>query len=268
MTITEQKAFLEGYKGLTPAGEGSAEALGAFLSDCRPEVSAEIVALGNPQGIYEALTVRGGGRTVKARSIRPAAAGKQPLVLLFHDLNRGVRGWHHMTRFLALGYGVVALEAAPFREDWTKQPEAADFPGRYRDALLLAKAALALPWVDADHVVTCGEGFGGGLAILTAALLPGALRCAAINPLPGDFRGLGIDNMDDVDLTRFAPLCRGKTLMGTCLMDTYAPPKGQAAIYNHLKCEKKWKIYPKYIHERVNFFENEFVAFLLERITK
>ena len=92
MTITEQKAFLEAYQGLTPAGEASADALGAYLAECRPEVSTETVALGNPQGIYEELTVRGGGRTVRARVIRPAEAGKQPLVLLFHDLNRGVRG--------------------------------------------------------------------------------------------------------------------------------------------------------------------------------
>lgn len=47
-------------------------------------------------------------------------------------------------------------------------------------------------------------------------------------------------------------------------MDTYAPPKGQAAIYNNLQCEKQWKIYPKYGHERVNFFENELVRFLVE----
>ena len=37
--------------------------------------------------------------------------------------------------------------------------------------------------------MTWGEGFGGGLAIVAASLVPGVIRCAALNPLPGDLRG-------------------------------------------------------------------------------
>ena len=70
--------------------------------------------------------------------------------------------------------------------------------------------------------------------------------------------------MEELDLKNLAPLCMSPLLLGTCLMDTYAPPKGQAAIYNNLQCEKQWKTYPKYAHERVNFFENELVRFLVE----
>ena len=169
-----------------------------------------------------------------------------------------------MTRFLALGYGVVAPEAAPFREDWQKSPEAPDFRQRYRDALTVGKAAIALPWVDSARVVTFGEGLGGGLAILNAALLPCAPRCAALHPMPADLSDPGLEGMEKLDLKNLAPLCKSPLLLGTCLMDTYAPPKGQAAIYNNLQCEKQWKIYPKYAHERVNFFENELVRFLVE----
>ena len=87
---------------------------------------------------------------------------------MYHDLNRGVRGWHHMTRFLALGFGVVAPEAEPFREDWKVQPAQAAFRQRYLDALAVAKAALALPWVDTSRVYTFGEGFGGGMDTVSA----------------------------------------------------------------------------------------------------
>ena len=91
-------------------------------------------------------------------------------------------------------------------------------------------------------------------------------RCAALNPLPGDFAGLGLPGYDELDAANFAPLCRAEVLLGTCLMDEYAPPKGQAAIYNRLTCPKQWKLYPKYVHERVNFFENQMLCFFKDGI--
>ena len=146
------------------------------------------------------------------------------------------------------------------------QPAQAAFRQRYLDALAVAKAALALPWVDTGRVYTFGEGFGGGLALLAASLCPAVSRCAALNPLPGDFAGLGLPGYDELDAANFAPLCRAEVLLGTCLMDEYAPPKGQAAIYNRLTCPKQWKLYPKYVHERVNFFENQMLCFFKDGI--
>ena len=262
MTITEQKAFLESYLGRTVCPADFSARWQQAADALEPHTSAQVLPIGNANGIYETLTVTDGTRTLSARSIRPAAPGKYPLMLLFHDLNRGVRGWHHMTRYLAFGYGVVALDAEPFRGDWRGNPERVDFGSRYRDALLLGKAALTLPWVDKARVVAFGEGFGGGLALLCGALLPGAIPCAALNPLPGDFRGVGLEGLDSIDLVNFAPLCRGEVLLGTSLMDTYAPPSAQAAIYNRLTCPKEWKLYPKYAHERINFFENQLLYFL------
>ena len=266
MTITEQKAFLQQYTGKAQAPAGFAQAWAETFAALQPEVQLAPVPFANPCGVYEQLTVTYPGRTVTARVIRPAAAGRHPLLLMYHDLNRSVRGWHHMTRFLALGFGTVALEAEPYKGDWQAKPAQADFRTRYLDALAVAKAALALPWVDAGCVCTFGEGFGGGLALLAACLLPGVKRCAALNPLPGDFSGLGVPGCEDIDLANFAPLCRAEVLLGSCLMDTYAPPQGQAAIYNRLTCPKQWKLYPKYIHERVNFFENQMLCFFKDGI--
>ncbi len=268
MTITEQKAFLQSYTGKTQTPNHFADTWAAALADLQPEVQTAPIEFTNPYGVYERLTVTYGGRTVTARVIRPAAEGPHPLLLMYHDLNRGVRGWHHMTRFLALGFGTVALEAEPFQGNWQADPAGAGFRTRYLDALAVAKAALALPWVDTAHVYTFGEGFGGGLALLAASLLPEVGRCAALNPLPGDFAGPDQSAFADVDLANFAPLCRAEVLLGSCLMDTYAPPQGQAAIYNRLTCPKQWKFYPKYIHERVNFFENTMLGFFKDGITE
>lgn len=160
MTITEQKAFLRSYTGQAQAPADFAQRWQETAAALHSAVSCAPVAFGNPCGVYERLTVTFDGRSVTARVIRPAADGVHPLLLMYHDLNRGVRGWHHITRFLALGFGVVAPEAEPFRADWKVQPAQAAFRQRYLDALAVAKAALALPWVDTGRVYTFGEGFG------------------------------------------------------------------------------------------------------------
>ena len=108
MTITEQKAFLRSYTGQAQAPADFAQRWQETAAALHPAVSCAPVAFGNPCGVYERLTVTFDGRSVTARVIRPAADGVHPLLLMHHDLNRGVRGWHHITRFLALGFGVVA----------------------------------------------------------------------------------------------------------------------------------------------------------------
>lgn len=155
MTITEQKAFLRIYTGQAQAPADFAQRWQETAAALHPAVSCAPVAFGNTCGVYERLTVTFDGRSVTARVIRPAADGVHPL-LMYHDLNRGVRGWHHITRFLALG-------------------------------------------------------FGGGLALLAASLCPAMSRCAALNPLPGDFAGLGLPGYGRVGCSEFrtALLCRG-----------------------------------------------------------
>jgi len=110
MTITEQKAFLRSYTGQAQAPADFAQRWQETAAALHPAVSCAPVAFGNPCGVYERLTVTFDGRSVTARVIRPAADGVHPLLLMYHDLIRGVRGWHHMTRFLAPGFGVVAPE--------------------------------------------------------------------------------------------------------------------------------------------------------------
>lgn len=232
-------------------------------------VTARPVAFANPRAVYEELKLTAGGRVISARGIRPRGEGPFPTVLMFHDMGRGVRGWHHMTRFIAPGYGVIAMEhpltGSPMVGDYSWEQLAAC----YEDALLLTREAMALPWVDSAGILTWGEGFGGGLALAAAAMAGRAVRCAVLNPMPGDVRrvhGLAEEQAptlpDYLDVANFAPLVEGRVLLGTSLMDEVADVGGQYAIYHRLRCEKHHLTYPKYIHERINFFENEVLKFM------
>ena len=99
MTITEQKAFLQTYTGKAQAPAHLAQDWADAVKELHFEAQTAPVEFANAYGVYERLTITYEGRTVTARVIHPASAGQHPLLLMYHDLNRGVRGWHHMTRF-------------------------------------------------------------------------------------------------------------------------------------------------------------------------
>lgn len=249
----------------------------------------------NPAARYEELTFPGtDGRLLRARYIRPAADAPAPTVLMYHDYGRGVRGWHHMTRFIALGYAVVALENRDTFLDvsagWRDAPEGLAAAQFYTDAITAGYAARALPEVDSDRLMTWGEGLGGALAIAAAAEVPGVVRCAALNPLPTGFRTAWEKNcgglyegmhshfrnedplhenagryfaaMDYLDCASFAALLRCPLLLGTGEMDRLSPAETQRNLAGRAGGEVRHLIYPKYEHERINFFENELLKFL------
>lgn len=269
MTIQERKAEWEEYRGksLCPPdfrGVWQQHWQQIALGD---GVRAETVPFHNPAAVYEqwSLPAPDGGE-LHVRYIRPAGRKPFPTVLMFHDLGRGVRGWHHMTRFIALGFAVAALENRTSVTDWQKDGALLDPEARYLDALTVCSHVLSLPLTDTGRLMTWGEGFGGGLALVAAALVPGVTHCAALNPLPGDLRAFGRwadpAQADRCDLVNFAPLIKGSVLFGTSVMDEIAPPKMQYAIYHHIPGPKRHLVYPKYGHERINFFEDELLAFL------
>ncbi|NMD45122.1 MAG: acetylxylan esterase [Clostridiales bacterium] len=269
MTLTEYKRKLKCYSGNGRMPADFEDIWKKYMTANSPFVSVEQVPFLNETAIYENMCIISDGREIHARCIQPRGDGKYPLVLMFHDLSRGVRGWHHMTRFIAQGYAVIALNEEKSDLDWLKSPENIDFQRRYAAAITLTAVAIRLPYVQAKRIVTWGEGLGAGLAIVAAALIPYEVKCAALNPMPADFRGLckgvsedDLRKLDYADVSNFAPFVLGEVLMGVCLMNQLAPPEAQYAIYNKLKCKKKIKVYPKYIHERVNFFENEVLSFL------
>lgn len=263
-------------------------------------VAVAPVETASPTARYAELVVSApGARTLRARYVRPATDASVPLVIAYPDWYQGVRGWHHLTRFVALGAAVVMLDARTLGWDaldvtdgWEAAPEGLALAGAYTDALRLAAAALELPDIDRAHVSTWGEGLGGAAAIAVAALLGDASwRCAACNPLPA---GIDLDaqvttgplagvtrhfRADDptrtgadalahalayVDAANLVALLRGGLLVGTGGMDVAAPPAGQDALVAAAAraASVRRVTYPRHGHERINEFENELLGFI------
>ncbi len=111
---------------------------------------------------------------------------------MFHDHGRGIRGWHHMTRFVALGYAVVALENRFIQIDVTADAEAGPdgiaAVKMVSDALTMAQAVRKLPRTDRARLITWGEGLVLVWPSMWPAMIPGVVKCAALNPVPADFR--------------------------------------------------------------------------------
>ena len=257
MTIAEQKAACETYQGMTEIPTDFEAVWRGRWAKAAPagEVLVERLPFQNAQAVYQQWSVPApNGREIRARYIRPAREGAFPTVLMFHDV--------------ALGYAVAALENQTSVADWRRDWAALSLEDRYLDALTLAHAAIGLSSTDPARLMTWGEGFGGGLAIVAASLVPGVIRCAALNPLPGDLRAMcdgavGTDRavLDGLAPVSFAALLTCPLLLGTGLLDQTASPKCQYAIFNRARGPKTHLVYPKYGHERINFFENELLKF-------
>lgn len=252
MTITERIHTLEKYYGKHPCPEDFQQVWQAEYQAMEvPVLTSQPVPFQNAAAVYQQLTFQAtDGHTLTARYIRPAGEGPFPTLFFFHDLGRSCRGWHHMTRFVALGYAVAALQNRTDPQNFQELRQC------YRDALSLCKAVCALSETDSGHLATWGEGFGGGLAIAAAALLGENTRCAALHPMPTE--------LDDpyLDVENFSSQLTGSLLLGTALMDTVACPEGQYAAFHRAACEKRHLVYPKYAHERINAFENQHIQFL------
>ncbi len=256
VTISEKRHQLECYPGKTVCPDDfldhwktSVEQMG------RVQVRREPVPSANSGALYERLHITTAqGEEITARYLRPAQGdGPYPTLLMYHDLGRGMRGWHHMTRFVGIGYAVVALEN---RMDPLLLPEQMEEETLERcelDALAAAKAALCLPETDSDRLAVWGEGFGGGLAIVVAALLPQTVHCTALHPMPTELP----EGWSYLDVEVFAEHLRGPLLLGTALMDEVATPWGQYACVHRANGPKRHLVYPKYGHERINAFEDE-----------
>lgn len=263
------------------------------------EVVSEPVGLDTPRATYRRLSFDAlDGHRLHARAIVPTSAGEHPCVLVFHDMDRGSRGWFHLTRFTALDLAVVELERRPWAADvaagWEGEPADLALVRLIEDALVCSHVAAALPGVDATRLMTWGEGAGGALAVDTAALVPGVVRCAALGTAFADLRASWeagatgpalagiVAHFRDADPTAsdgerffsalayadtasFAPrLPEGcELLMGCALMDQLAPPRSQYAVHNRATCPKRMVSYPKYAHERINDFENRLLDFAL-----
>lgn len=207
----------------------------------------------NPCARYSEVSFELGDGAIHARLIEPVGRARVservPLCLMFHDIDRPVRGWHHMTRFAAMGYAVLALDDdVAGADDLQRGISSPAFAERVRWGCALAKVARNLDGMDRLHLCM-GRGSwrrsrAGGFCSGRA----GPRLHGGCNPLPGGLEAL-------------SSRVRGSVLMGTPLMDAASDPKGQFAVFNGLECDRRHIIYAKYAHERINAFENEVVDF-------
>lgn len=211
------------------------------------EVSAQRVEMGNPAACYWSVRGSSLGRDISARLIVPSNRDRCPLVVMFHDAGRPVRGWHHMTRFAGIGMAVLALEQRD-----------ASFEDLLLDALALMASVDHLSVVQPSSIATWGEGMGGALALGAAALSGRPVdRCAVANPLaPALFEGKG-------SLVHLASRIICPTLVGTGLLDSDPLVDNQFALVNRMACPCRHIVYPKHGSERINVFEDRVLAFLL-----
>ena len=261
-TVSALLSALETARGSREPSEGAAVALREVADAGLPagEIVFQPVELDNPCAAYFELEAPlAGGGILRARLIEPVGtsrvSGDAPLVLMFHDAGRPVRGWLHMTRFVALGFAVLALDGGciPFGEAISELPSLAV------GACALARTGFGLDGVDHSRICTWGEGLGGALAVIVAEAFPTRIaRCAVLNPFPVDDERVP----EHLDAACMAGQLVCELLVGTGLLDEIAPPEGQAALVNRAHGPVRQLFYPKYGHERVNDFENEVLRFL------
>ena len=180
------------------------------------------------------------GQELRCLYMAPEGAGPHPLVLLFHDLGRPARGWHHITRYLAAGYAVLQLEN---REG----ASAESFGVSADDALAAYELARGLEEVDEARIVAFGEGFGGALALHVAAHAQ-LMRASALAPYPA---APLMDEAATIACPVLLGICRMDAVADVAALDELAGRIGQLTLKN----------YPKYEHERVNAFEDALLSF-------
>lgn len=315
--LTQRMCELEAYGGASTVPRDLAGFWRCRLGMAAPlapdAVRREPAGFDTPVATYERLTFAAAdGAELHARYVCPRGAGgadrggagapRVPTVVMTHDVTCGPRGWHHLTRFAAIGNAVVELERRPWSGDvcagWEQGPAALQMTRLIEDMARTAQAAASLPRTDVARLSAWGEGLAGALAIDAAAALDacdGAVRLrrvAALNPMPADVRATweaggsrlvyaGVRDhfrvedptaaqaaalfsaLDYVDAANMATLLRGSLLLGTSLMDDAALPQSQYAVFNRAPGEKRHITYPKWGHERVNDFEDALMTYLV-----
>lgn len=195
---------------------------------------------GCADGIWEEVSFEAAdGVLLRGRFAAPEGPAPRPLVLLFHDHGIQPRGWHHITRYAALGYGVLELE---------NRAEGLAFGQGLADARAAYAYAASCADVDPARIIAFGEGFGGSLALGVAAGASLA-KAAALNPLPYP------------ELVEGASSIGCPVLLGTGRMDGIASPQGQDELAGRIASCARID-YPKFGHERINEFENALLSFI------
>lgn len=147
------------------------------------------------------------GAEVYAKYICPSIDKKAPVVLEFHDYKEASKGWHHLSRYIAIGYSVISMDC---RGQGGKSHDIGAVKGStvcghvingldddlkqmyyrkvYLDAYILSKIVEQLHKTDLGKMITFGKGQGAALALVVAALNKNIKKCSLQYPFLADFK--------------------------------------------------------------------------------
>ncbi|MGL4337638.1 MAG: acetylxylan esterase, partial [Turicibacter sp.] len=82
-----------------------------YVDNLPLEFELKEVSFSNNKANYYDLTFKSfDGAKIYAKYIRPNHERKVPTVIQFHDYKESSKSWFHLTRFIGIDYGVVAMD--------------------------------------------------------------------------------------------------------------------------------------------------------------
>lgn len=156
---------------------------------------------------YELRFKAANGSTVYAKCLFPKSTSPVPVLFYFHGYQGQSLDWTEYLKFLASGYGVVAMDVrgqAGQSTDYgrfdgmtvkgqvirgaVEGPEKLFYKDIYLDVYQLIALVSSWDFVDDKHLVSYGASQGGALALIAAALHPKISKVASIYPFLSDFK--------------------------------------------------------------------------------
>ena len=237
------------------------------------------------------------GQPVKAWLRVPAGAtGPLPTVVQFVGYGGGRGAAHENLLWASAGYAHFQMDTRGQGSSWSSGetadahgsgPQSPGFLTRgiesphsyyyrrvFMDAVRAVDAARSLPVVDSERIVVFGRSQGGGIALATAALVPGLAGVVPLVPFLCDFRRASVMTNSDpyseigrylavhrtrvtqshstleyFDGVNFAKRAMAPAWFSTALMDPVCPPSTVFGAFNNYAGQKEITVWPYNGHE-------------------
>lgn len=163
----------------------------------------------------------------------------------------------------------------------------------YMDCIRAVQFLLSRDEVDTSKIGVVGGSQGGGLALMTAGLMPNSVKaCAYFDPFPTDLRNHiltrtmikdevksylkyynnacdlehALNTFDFLDTSHFAKNITCPTFYATALLDDDCTPRIGFVAYNKIESKKEFKVFPEDSHigesnwkkDAMSFFKKQF----------
>ncbi|HEL1672617.1 acetylxylan esterase [Streptococcus suis] len=146
---------------------------------------------------------------VYAKCLFPKTDKKIPVIFHFHGYQGQSREWSELLKFVAVGYGVIAMDVrgqAGKSQDFGRfegttakgqvirgmieGPSKLFFKDVYLDVYRLVEIVSTFDFVESTHLFAYGASQGGALALVAVALNPKISKVMTVYPFLSDFKGV------------------------------------------------------------------------------